>query len=49
MNDNVPVLEVRHVTKQFPGVLANDDVNITLMKGEIHAILGEMAPANPRC
>lgn len=41
MNDNVPVLEVRHVTKSFPGVLANDDVNITLKKGEIHAILGE--------
>jgi general nucleoside transport system ATP-binding protein len=41
MNDIVPVLEVRHVTKSFPGVLANDDVNISLMKGEIHAILGE--------
>ncbi len=41
MDDNVPVLEVRHVTKRFPGVLANDDVNISLKKGEIHAILGE--------
>lgn len=34
-------LEVRHVTKRFPGVLANDRVNLTLRKGEIHALLGE--------
>jgi simple sugar transport system ATP-binding protein len=36
-----PVLELRGITKQFPGVLANDDVNLTLEKGEIHALLGE--------
>ena len=41
MTENIPVLEVKHITKQFPGVLANDDVNINLQKGEIHAILGE--------
>ncbi|MBT3320864.1 MAG: ABC transporter ATP-binding protein [Anaerolineae bacterium] len=34
-------LEVRHVTKRFPGVIANDDVSFTLKKGEIHALLGE--------
>lgn len=34
-------LEVRNITKQFPGVLANDHVNFTLRKGEIHALLGE--------
>jgi general nucleoside transport system ATP-binding protein len=34
-------LEVRNVTKRFPGVLANDSVNFTLSKGEIHALLGE--------
>jgi general nucleoside transport system ATP-binding protein len=34
-------LEVRNVTKRFPGVLANDRVNFTLRKGEIHALLGE--------
>lgn len=34
-------LEVRNVTKRFPGVLANDQVNMTLRKGEIHALLGE--------
>lgn len=35
------VLEVQNITKRFPGVLANDQVNLTLKKGEIHAILGE--------
>ncbi len=37
----MPVLEVRNITKQFPGVLANDRVNLTLEKGEILALLGE--------
>lgn len=41
MENQIPVLEVRHVTKRFPGVLANDDVNFSLNRGEIHAILGE--------
>ena len=36
-----PVLEVKHVTKRFPGVVANDDVNLTLYEGEILALLGE--------
>lgn len=36
-----PALEARHITKRFPGVLANDDVSVTLNKGEIHALLGE--------
>ena len=30
-----------NITKQFPGVLANDKVSLTLEKGEIHALLGE--------
>ncbi|GAC1637345.1 MAG: ABC transporter ATP-binding protein [Herpetosiphon sp.] len=34
-------LEVRHVSKRFPGVIANDDVCLRLMSGEIHALLGE--------
>jgi general nucleoside transport system ATP-binding protein len=34
-------LEVRNITKRFPGVLANNRVNLTLRKGEIHALLGE--------
>jgi simple sugar transport system ATP-binding protein len=35
------VLEVRKITKRFPGVLANDNVSFSLRKGEIHALLGE--------
>lgn len=39
MNDTV--LEMRHVTKRFPGVIALDDVNLDLRKGEILGICGE--------
>jgi simple sugar transport system ATP-binding protein len=35
------VLELRGITKRFPGVLANDHISIELKKGEIHALLGE--------
>ena len=41
MTDNMLALEVRNITKRFPGVLANDRVNFDLRKGEIHALLGE--------
>ena len=34
-------LQANGITKQFPGVLANDHVDFTLNKGEIHALLGE--------
>ena len=36
-----PILELRGITKQFPGVLANDHIDLTLEQGEIHALLGE--------
>jgi len=36
-----PILELKGITKSFPGVLANDNINLTLNKGEIHALLGE--------
>jgi simple sugar transport system ATP-binding protein len=36
-----PILELRDITKSFPGVLANDHISLTLEKGEVHALLGE--------
>src|SRR5919109_434089 len=35
------VLELRGITKQFPGVLANDHVDFDLRRGDVHALLGE--------
>lgn len=39
--EQTPVLEARHITKRFPGVIANQNVNLTLYRGEILALLGE--------
>jgi simple sugar transport system ATP-binding protein len=36
-----PILEVRGITKTFPGVIANEDVDLVLNEGEIHCLLGE--------
>lgn len=41
MTENPIVLEAKGITKQFPGVLANDRVDFDLHQGEIHALLGE--------
>ena len=34
-------IEMRNITKRFPGIIANDNITLTLKKGEIHALLGE--------
>jgi ABC-type uncharacterized transport system ATPase subunit len=36
-----PILELRGITKRFPGVLANDHIDFDLRRGEVHALLGE--------
>jgi general nucleoside transport system ATP-binding protein len=35
------IVEMKHITKRFPGIVANDDVTIGIKKGEIFALLGE--------
>jgi len=35
------VIEMLNITKEFPGIRANDDITLQLKKGEIHALLGE--------
>ena len=35
------IIEMCNITKEFPGIIANDDITLQLRKGEIHALLGE--------
>jgi len=41
VDEQAPAVELKAITKTFPGVVANDDVNLTVMPGEIHAVVGE--------
>ena len=36
-----PALEMRGITKRYPGVVANDGIDLEVRPGEIHALLGE--------
>ena len=38
---NEYAVEMLHITKKFPGIIANDDITLQLRRGEIHALLGE--------
>ncbi|MFW5787242.1 MAG: ATP-binding cassette domain-containing protein, partial [Halanaerobiales bacterium] len=39
--ENDYILEMKNITKIFPGVKANDQVNLSVKRGEIHALVGE--------
>ena len=41
MEQSPYVIEMNHITKEFPGIKANDDITLQLKRGEIHALLGE--------
>lgn len=41
MEEEKYTIELQHIRKEFPGIVANDDISLNLKKGEIHALLGE--------
>lgn len=41
MDNRTPLLEIKHISKVFPGVKALDDISFSIMPGEVHALAGE--------
>ena len=41
MRNQIPRLELDGISKTYPGVMANDNVSLKIMPGQIHALLGE--------
>lgn len=41
LNSPEYIIEMNNITKEFPGIIANDDITLQLKKGEVHALLGE--------
>ena len=48
MTDRDEIVEIAGVTKRFPGVVALDRVSLGFRRGEVHAVVGEKAPASRR-
>ena len=46
MTEEQYVIEMRKITKQFGDFKANDEINLKIRKGEIHALLGENEQVN---
>ena len=42
-----PIMEMRHISKSFDATQALEDVSLSLYPGEVHAVIGENARANP--
>lgn len=47
MTASIPVLRLEGIVKTFPGVRALDGVSLSVMPGEVHALMGKTARANP--
>ena len=41
MEDSRYILELKHISKSFPGVKALDDVSLSVKPGKVHALMGE--------
>lgn len=41
MQESYNAIEINHLSKKFPGVLALDDINLAIKKGEVHVLVGE--------